>query len=68
MSARSTTPSYSPRGLALLRDPLLNKGIAFIEAEDRWAQRARRKQLLRLLKLRLHRLYRRLGVQCPLLA
>jgi malate dehydrogenase (oxaloacetate-decarboxylating)(NADP+) len=33
MSARSTTPSYSPRGLALLRDPLLNKGIAFTEAE-----------------------------------
>jgi malate dehydrogenase (oxaloacetate-decarboxylating)(NADP+) len=33
MSARSTTPSYSPRGPALLRDPLLNKGIAFTEAE-----------------------------------
>jgi malate dehydrogenase (oxaloacetate-decarboxylating)(NADP+) len=26
-------PSYSPRGLALLRDPLLNKGIAFTDAE-----------------------------------
>jgi malate dehydrogenase (oxaloacetate-decarboxylating)(NADP+) len=33
MSARSAMPSYSPRGLALLRDPLLNKGIAFTEAE-----------------------------------
>jgi malate dehydrogenase (oxaloacetate-decarboxylating)(NADP+) len=32
MSARST-PTYSPRGLALLRDPLLNKGIAFTEQE-----------------------------------
>jgi malate dehydrogenase (oxaloacetate-decarboxylating)(NADP+) len=32
MSARST-PSDSPRGLALLRDPLLNKGTAFTEAE-----------------------------------
>jgi len=26
-------PSYSPRGLALLRDPLLNKGTAFTEKE-----------------------------------
>jgi malate dehydrogenase (oxaloacetate-decarboxylating)(NADP+) len=26
-------PTYSPRGLALLRDPLLNKGIAFTEQE-----------------------------------
>ena len=26
-------PTYSPRGLALLRDPLLNKGIAFSEQE-----------------------------------
>jgi len=26
-------PTYSPRGLALLRDPLLNKGIAFSEEE-----------------------------------
>jgi malate dehydrogenase (oxaloacetate-decarboxylating)(NADP+) len=33
MSVRSATPSYSPRGLALLRDPLLNKGIAFTDAE-----------------------------------
>jgi malate dehydrogenase (oxaloacetate-decarboxylating)(NADP+) len=33
MSARSIMPSYSPRGLALLRDPLLNKGIAFTEPE-----------------------------------
>jgi malate dehydrogenase (oxaloacetate-decarboxylating)(NADP+) len=32
MSARSM-PTYSPRGLALLRDPLLNKGIAFSEEE-----------------------------------
>jgi malate dehydrogenase (oxaloacetate-decarboxylating)(NADP+) len=32
MSARSM-PSYSPRGLALLRDPLLNKGTAFTEQE-----------------------------------
>jgi malate dehydrogenase (oxaloacetate-decarboxylating)(NADP+) len=32
MSARSI-PSYSPRGLALLRDPLLNKGTAFTEQE-----------------------------------
>jgi len=32
MSARSI-PTYSPRGLALLRDPLLNKGIAFSEQE-----------------------------------
>ena len=32
MSARSI-PAYSPRGLALLRDPLLNKGIAFSEQE-----------------------------------
>ena len=32
LSARST-PSTSPRGLALLRDPLLNKGTAFSEAE-----------------------------------
>jgi malate dehydrogenase (oxaloacetate-decarboxylating)(NADP+) len=31
-SARST-PSDPPRGLALLRDPLLNKGTAFTEAE-----------------------------------
>jgi malate dehydrogenase (oxaloacetate-decarboxylating)(NADP+) len=29
MSARSTPYSASPRGLALLRDPLLNKGTAF---------------------------------------
>jgi len=29
----SITPSYSPRGLALLRDPLLNKGIAFTDTE-----------------------------------
>jgi len=32
LSARST-PSTSARGLALLRDPLLNKGTAFSEAE-----------------------------------
>src|ERR1700742_3323375 len=32
MSARSM-PAYSPHGLALLRDPLLNKGTAFTEAE-----------------------------------
>src|ERR1700755_2298255 len=32
MSARSM-PAYSPHGLALLRDPLLNKGIAFSEQE-----------------------------------
>jgi malate dehydrogenase (oxaloacetate-decarboxylating)(NADP+) len=32
MSAH-TTPAYSPHGLALLRDPLLNKGIAFTEEE-----------------------------------
>ena len=29
----SSQPSESPRGLALLRDPLLNKGTAFTEAE-----------------------------------
>jgi len=28
-----TTPAYSPHGLALLRDPLLNKGTAFSEEE-----------------------------------
>src|ERR1700731_1251368 len=28
-----STPSDSPRGMALLRDPLLNKGTAFTEAE-----------------------------------
>src|ERR1700737_4139167 len=27
-----STPSDSPRGMALLRDPLLNKGTAFTEA------------------------------------
>jgi len=32
MSARSTL-AYSPHGLALLRDPLLNKGTAFTEEE-----------------------------------
>jgi malate dehydrogenase (oxaloacetate-decarboxylating)(NADP+) len=32
LSDRST-PSDSPRGMALLRDPLLNKGTAFTEAE-----------------------------------
>ena len=32
ITARST-PSYSPQGLALLRDPLLNKGTAFTEQE-----------------------------------
>ena len=32
MSARSI-PSFSPHGLALLRDPLLNKGTAFTEQE-----------------------------------
>jgi malate dehydrogenase (oxaloacetate-decarboxylating)(NADP+) len=32
LSARST-PAYSPHGLALLRDPLLNKGTAFTEEE-----------------------------------
>jgi malate dehydrogenase (oxaloacetate-decarboxylating)(NADP+) len=32
MSAH-TTPAYSPHGLALLRDPLLNKGTAFSEEE-----------------------------------
>jgi malate dehydrogenase (oxaloacetate-decarboxylating)(NADP+) len=32
MSAH-TTPAYSPHGLALLRDPLLNKGTAFSEQE-----------------------------------
>ncbi|MBV9530059.1 MAG: NAD-dependent malic enzyme, partial [Bradyrhizobium sp.] len=26
-------PTYSPRGLALLRDPLLNRGTAFTEQE-----------------------------------
>src|SRR5437868_15080486 len=30
---RSSQPSDSLRGLALLRDPLLNKGTAFTEAE-----------------------------------
>src|SRR5580765_3979105 len=29
----SSRPPESPRGLALLRDPLLNKGTAFTEAE-----------------------------------
>jgi malate dehydrogenase (oxaloacetate-decarboxylating)(NADP+) len=29
----SSRPSYQPRGMALLRDPLLNKGTAFTEAE-----------------------------------
>ena len=29
----SSQPFDSPRGMALLRDPLLNKGIAFTEAE-----------------------------------
>ena len=29
----SSQPSNSPRGMALLRDPLLNKGTAFTEAE-----------------------------------
>jgi len=33
MSARSTPYSPSPRGLALLRDPLLNKGTAFTREE-----------------------------------
>jgi malate dehydrogenase (oxaloacetate-decarboxylating)(NADP+) len=33
MSARSTPYSASPRGLALLRDPLLNKGTAFSSEE-----------------------------------
>src|ERR1700733_8422034 len=32
LSARST-PAYSPHGLALLRDPLLNKGTAFTGEE-----------------------------------
>jgi malate dehydrogenase (oxaloacetate-decarboxylating)(NADP+) len=32
MSVRSA-PTYSPQGLALLRDPLLNKGTAFTEQE-----------------------------------
>src|ERR1700760_2604486 len=32
LSAHST-PAYSPHGLALLRDPLLNKGTAFTEQE-----------------------------------
>jgi malate dehydrogenase (oxaloacetate-decarboxylating)(NADP+) len=32
LSARST-PAFSPHGLALLRDPLLNKGTAFSEEE-----------------------------------
>lgn len=32
LSARAT-PAYSPHGLALLRDPLLNKGTAFTEEE-----------------------------------
>ncbi|HLG79994.1 MAG TPA: NAD-dependent malic enzyme [Bradyrhizobium sp.] len=32
MSARSM-PSFSPHGLALLRDPMLNKGTAFTEQE-----------------------------------
>jgi len=32
MSSRSA-PTYSPHGLALLRDPLLNKGTAFTEQE-----------------------------------
>jgi len=32
LSARSA-PAYSPHGLALLRDPLLNKGTAFTEEE-----------------------------------
>ena len=31
--ARRSRPSDSPRGMALLRDPLLNKGTAFTEAE-----------------------------------
>src|SRR3954462_1632074 len=29
----ATLPTYSPRGLALLRDPLLNKGTGFTEQE-----------------------------------
>src|SRR6202163_2055777 len=29
----SSPPSDSPRGMALLRDPLLNKGTAFTDAE-----------------------------------
>jgi len=29
----SSLPSDSPSGMALLRDPLLNKGTAFTEAE-----------------------------------
>ena len=29
----NSRPSDSPRGMALLRDPLLNKGTAFTEAE-----------------------------------
>jgi malate dehydrogenase (oxaloacetate-decarboxylating)(NADP+) len=33
LSARSVPSFNSPRGLALLRDPLLNKGTAFTEAE-----------------------------------
>jgi malate dehydrogenase (oxaloacetate-decarboxylating)(NADP+) len=33
ISSRSTRYSSSPRGLALLRDPLLNKGTAFTEEE-----------------------------------
>src|SRR6266404_5813609 len=33
MSARSTPYSHSPRGVALLRDPLLNKGTAFTSEE-----------------------------------
>src|SRR5690349_3225953 len=32
MSVRST-PAYSPHGMALLRDPLLNKGTAFTQEE-----------------------------------
>jgi malate dehydrogenase (oxaloacetate-decarboxylating)(NADP+) len=33
MTARSAPYSPSPRGLALLRDPLLNKGTAFTDEE-----------------------------------
>jgi malate dehydrogenase (oxaloacetate-decarboxylating)(NADP+) len=33
LSARSVPAFNSPRGMALLRDPLLNKGTAFTEAE-----------------------------------
>ena len=31
--ARTSVPAWFPRGVALLRDPTLNKGTAFTDAE-----------------------------------